>query len=100
MGSIRRTSYTLEWLVDIRARKSKSNVTCGAVCQQKPQMFSATASPLAREPSSPDAATHGAATSTAAHRLRALDALLDRNVGELQALYANARTARIGDVRE
>jgi len=61
-------------------------------------MPSATGSPFAHEPSSPDAAPYGAATSTAAHRLRALDALLDRNVRELQQLYANARTPRIGDV--
>lgn len=60
-------------------------------------MSSTTVSPYAREPafsSSPDRHV----SSTAVHRLRALDALLDRNVAELKELYENARAPRIGDV--
>lgn len=60
-------------------------------------MSSATVSPFAREPA-PSSSPERHVSSTAEHRLRALDALLGRTVAELKELYEKGRAPRIGDV--
>ena len=62
-------------------------------------MPTAAVSPFAHEPSPRPAGESDASFSAvAAHRLRELDALLDRRCSELEDLYNKARAPRLGDV--